>query len=338
MTIKEIAQLCGVSRGTVDRVLNGRGRVKPETEQLILRKIEELGYTKNVAGRALTIKRIAPKIGVVMASEGNPFFGDVLQGVSRAEQELAEYGVTVTRRGMRGYSVITQLALIDELEENGMSVLVLQAINDERIRQRIRQLRERGIPTITVNTDIERSERVSYVGSDYLLGGKTAAGLMGLATSGCGSVGVVTGVDTLLGHVQRLYGFERHLAERYPDVQIVDRVCGMDDAEVSYEVTDYMLRRHPEIDAIMIIAAGAEGVCRAVHDRGEEKRIRIVAFDAVPAVIERMKMGLIRAVVCQQPQMQGYRAVRAAFECLLGPERVQDAQIMENQIKIVENL
>ena len=34
MTIKEIARLCGVSRGTVDRVLNKRGKVKPETEEI----------------------------------------------------------------------------------------------------------------------------------------------------------------------------------------------------------------------------------------------------------------------------------------------------------------
>ena len=60
MTIKEIAQLCGVSRGTVDRVLNHRGKVKPETETLILRTIHRMGYTKNIAGKALTVKKNAP--------------------------------------------------------------------------------------------------------------------------------------------------------------------------------------------------------------------------------------------------------------------------------------
>ena len=32
VTIKKIADLCGVSRGTVDRVINDRGNVKPETK------------------------------------------------------------------------------------------------------------------------------------------------------------------------------------------------------------------------------------------------------------------------------------------------------------------
>ena len=53
VTIKEIAEMAGVSRRTVDRVINHRGSVKPETEQKILKLIKELGYTPNAAGRSL---------------------------------------------------------------------------------------------------------------------------------------------------------------------------------------------------------------------------------------------------------------------------------------------
>ena len=36
MTIKQIAEKAGTSRGTVDRVLNGRGNVNPELAKRIL--------------------------------------------------------------------------------------------------------------------------------------------------------------------------------------------------------------------------------------------------------------------------------------------------------------
>ena len=75
-TMKEIAQICGVSRGTVDRVINRRGKVRPETERMILQAVERMGYTKSMLGRALSVKRSQPVIGVVMCSEGNPFFDD----------------------------------------------------------------------------------------------------------------------------------------------------------------------------------------------------------------------------------------------------------------------
>ena len=339
MTIKEIAQLCGVSRGTVDRVLNHRGKVKPETEAVILRTIHRMGYTKNIAGKALTVRKSAPVFGALISSEGNPFFDDVIAGFRKAEEELVDYGVTVMLKTMRGYDVQRQLALMDELDDAGMTVLVMQPINDERIEKRIRQLAEKGVPTITVNTDIENSCRLCYVGSDYASGGETAAGLMRLVTRGQANLGIVTGVSSLLGHVQRLEGFERHLREICPELRVLDHVSAMDDMEHSYRMTLDMLRRHPEIDTLFITASGTFGACRAVIELGMEKNMRVVAFDNVPSTIEMMRRGLVRAVVCQQPILQGYQAIRAAFDVLLtGTSKQGEQIIMENQIKILENL
>jgi LacI family transcriptional regulator len=339
MTIKEIAQLCGVSRGTVDRVLNHRGKVKPDTEALILRTIHRMGYTKNIAGKALTVRKNAPIFGALVSSEGNPFFDDVITGFRKAEEELADYGVTVLLKTMRGYDVARQLALMDELDEAGITVLIMQAINDERIERRIRSLSEKGVATITVNTDIENSCRLCYVGSDYTTGGETAAGLMRLVTRGQANLGLITGVNTLLGHRLRQEGFERHLREICPDVRMVDRVSAMDDMEHSYRITLDMLRRHPEIDTLFVVASGVFGACRAVIELGREREMCVVAFDSVPSTVEMMRRGLVRAVVCQQPFMQGYQAVRAAFDILLSGASKQGEQIiMENQIRIFENL
>lgn len=336
MTIKEIAQLCGVSRGTVDRVLNKRGRVKPETETLILRTIESLGYTKNIVGRALTVRRTAPVIGTILCSEGNPFFDDVIAGFRKAEAELQDYGASILLRTMRGHGVEQQLKLIDEIAGQ-LTALVIQPINDPRIEERLRRLKQEGVPTVAVNTDIENSCRCCYVGSDYETGGAVAAGLMRLVTGGRGRLGVITGVSTLMGHALRLRGFEEHLRELCPEVEIVDRDSARDDPEHAYRATRAMLARNPGMDALFVVAAGVYDVCRAVEDEG--RKIRVVAYDDVPSTREMMRRGIVRAVVCQQPVEQGYRAVRAAFDMILSGEMLEDAQIiMENQIKITENL
>ena len=60
VTIKQIADLCGVSRGTVDRVINERGNVKPETKELVLSMAKELGYKPNPAGKALSARKKNP--------------------------------------------------------------------------------------------------------------------------------------------------------------------------------------------------------------------------------------------------------------------------------------
>lgn len=337
MTIKEIAQICGVSRGTVDRVVNKRGRVKPETEQQILRTIESMGYTKSIVGRALTVKRIAPVIGTILCSEGNPFFNDVIQGFNKAAQELADYDTGLIQRTMFGHDVQRQLELMDELDGQ-INALVIQPINDPRIEERICRFKEQGIPTVTVNTDIANSCRCCYVGSDYETGGETAAALVELVTQGRGVVGVVTGVDTLMGHVLRLRGFENRLS-RCPGLKLIEKRPAMDDSVLAYEAAAAMLQKYPELDTFFVVAVGSVNVCQAVIDAGREKTVRVVAYDDVPTTRAMLRRGLIKAVVCQQPNMQGYRAVRAAFDMLLSGQMLNDEKIiMENQIKITENL
>ena len=89
-TIKEIAALAGVSRGTVDRVLNDRGAVNPETAEKIRKIAKELDYKPNRAGLVLAAQKKRLKLGVILFSTGNPFFQDVLAGINEKAEELAK--------------------------------------------------------------------------------------------------------------------------------------------------------------------------------------------------------------------------------------------------------
>jgi len=82
-TIKQIASLAGVSRGTVDRVLNNRGGVNPETELRIREMLTSLNYSPSKAGQNLAIKKKNLKFGYVISgkSGSNPFFNEVEKGL-----------------------------------------------------------------------------------------------------------------------------------------------------------------------------------------------------------------------------------------------------------------
>ena len=56
-TIKDIADLAGVSRGTVDRVLNNRGAVNSQTAEKIMEIVRALDYRPNKAGTALAAQK-----------------------------------------------------------------------------------------------------------------------------------------------------------------------------------------------------------------------------------------------------------------------------------------
>ncbi|MGN0908423.1 MAG: LacI family DNA-binding transcriptional regulator, partial [Succinivibrio sp.] len=98
VTVKDLAEASGVSRGTVDRVLHERGSVRPEVALRIRALAREMGYVPNRAGRALAGMRRRYTVGVLLPSIGNVFFDDVLEGISTATREFADMGVDVVIR------------------------------------------------------------------------------------------------------------------------------------------------------------------------------------------------------------------------------------------------
>jgi len=73
VSIKQIADLAGVSRGTVDRALNDRYGIDPDLKARILKIATDLGYRSNRAGKMLSIRKSPLRIGVQMPSIGNDF-------------------------------------------------------------------------------------------------------------------------------------------------------------------------------------------------------------------------------------------------------------------------
>jgi LacI family transcriptional regulator len=87
-TLEEIAQLAGVGRSTVSRVMNNDPRVKPSTRERVLEIVRRERYQLNFAARTLASGR-SEVIGAVvpMALESvftDPFFPKFLEGVSSA--------------------------------------------------------------------------------------------------------------------------------------------------------------------------------------------------------------------------------------------------------------
>lgn len=280
ITIKELAMMAGVSRGTVDRALNGRGGVAAEVEQRILQLAKEHHYVPNRAGKALAARKKPLIVGVTMPSVGNAFFDEVRQGIQKTAQELGDYGMNVRLMETGGLDAQAQLLAIRQLQKQGIQALALAAINDERIIEKINELTDNGIPVVTFNADVEGSKRLCYVGSDYYSAGRVAGELMGLLTGGRATVGVVTGSVQMLGHNQRISGFHSLTKSRFPDVSICDVLECFDEEEQAFLVTQKLLKLHPETALLYLTGAGTSGCCKALEQSGKD--LTVIAFDAVP--------------------------------------------------------
>lgn len=337
-TIKEIATLAGVSRGTVDRVLNHRGFVSPDTEKKVLEIAKLLNYQPNKAGMALAAQKKKYVIGVLLFGEENPFFDEVIEGLNAKSQELSIYGCTILLRRIP-FGAKEQLAAMDALLQEGISGLILSPYNDKRIQQKIDALWEQQIPCVTVNTDIPDSKRIAYVGSDYYKCGRIAANLLQLITHGATKAGIITGSHDVLCHEERISGFRDFLIETGAPITVVGILENGDDDYKSYEAVSALLAEYPDINALYFTAAGVYGGCRAIRSASLPQPPVVLTFDAVPSTQQMMADHVVTATICQNPREQGACSLSLLVDYLLtGALPKQTLYHMTPDIKIRESL
>ncbi len=340
-TIKEIALLAGVSRGTVDRVLNNRGSVDPKKAKKVLEIARALEYTPNLAGKTLAAKKKQLKFGYILfgSTSSNPFFEDVVRAIKNRADEMAGIGVTVEIRFVTIDKPELQAACIDELVAEGIDGLAITPINHPLVAEKLKALADSGFPVITANTDIPDCGRLAYVGSDYYKSGETAAGLMNLITCGKANIGIIIGSPLVLCHSERLAGFTHYVEKAFAGLKVLAKAVNNDDDIDSYRVTRDMLDNNPEIDSLFLAAAGVLGACRAVKDLGLAGKLAIVCFDVVPSTRDLILEGVISAAIGQQPARQGAQPLDLLFDRLgMGVMPEKEFYYTETEIKIRENL
>ena len=145
-TVRSIAALAGVSRGTVSRVLNNQPDVSAEVRARVLRIIEETGYRKDT--RFQGAEKI--HIGVIVAHWQNEYFtNSTLRGIHLAERELNTARIQLDVRRMNSRSDGEYIRVCEELLESGVRGLVLNAPDNIVIAAEIERLSKAGVVVVT---------------------------------------------------------------------------------------------------------------------------------------------------------------------------------------------
>lgn len=339
VTIQQIAEKANVSRGTVDRALNNRGRIDPEVAKRIRQIADEMGYVhkerkKNAA------KKKAIKIGVVTQLAKASFMLEINRGIRQAGEELKDRGIEILLR--EGFSVDEeeQVQAIEELAEEGIQGLAIMPMECERVREKINWLtEEKKIPVVTFNSDIVGTRRSCFVGMDNKKSGQTAAGLMGLMTGGIGKILIITGYFSNVVNNARVDGFVEEVKKSYPGLEIAGVQGSFDEAgEVERIITNAM-RDIPGISGVFVVSGGQAGVKKAFDSLGLEKRPYVVVYDQTPRNEMAIKDGVVDFLIDQNGFYQGYRPLYILTNMLLKDMQPEEEfQFTEIKIKTKYNL
>jgi len=166
ITIKEIAELAGVSRSTVSRVLSGGAFVNKNTRDKILKIIEEKEYKPSIIAQSLRTNRTRT-IGLVLADIENPFYSRVAKGVIDAA-EAKNYNVILCNSNN---DINLEERDIRTLTERGVDGFLLTTV--ELKMKTIENLRDKGFPFLLIDCKLD-IPGVNYVVNDDYYGAELA--------------------------------------------------------------------------------------------------------------------------------------------------------------------
>lgn len=148
-SMKEIANLCGVSIATVSKALNNHDDIGEETKEKVRKMAKELGYFPNSSARALKTKRTY-NIGVLFvdaAQSGltHDYFANVLNSFKEAA-EAGGYDITFISNGKTGAN---QMSYLERCRYRGFDGVVIACVDFEN--PEVEELVKSDIPLVTID-------------------------------------------------------------------------------------------------------------------------------------------------------------------------------------------
>lgn len=315
-TIKEIAQLAGVSRGTVDRALHDRPGVAPEVRERIRRIAQELNYEPNTAALALKGASRNHSVGVIIPDLRNEFYHEVYEGIQAASRRYRAYGITIEEYHMSDINASELIKGIDTLLERGVDGLMLQGQDNPAVAQRIRSLPE-NFPIVTFNSDLRDSRRMCFVGQDCIAAGRVAGKMLAMMLRRKGKVAMFSGRRDLVAQQERLLGFQQVMEDLLPEVELLGPFETLEDENRAYQLALDLVKKEPELVGIYAAGGGQKNLAAGLYASNQWNEIKMVGHDLLPKTIEYLEQGVVNCTIAQEPYYQGYMPLEILSEYLL---------------------
>ncbi len=271
VTSEQVAQLAGVSRATVSRVLNGSTRISAETKERVHAAIKELGYEPNIAAqnlarqssRMLALSLFGEDEGLAISHLGrteNFFYVDMVRSVDRAAIAA-------------GYDLFLPSLLhnsspqdyVRSLRARHVAGVIMLAV--DLADPRIQALLHSDIPTVFVDTIQGQASHATFVKSDHMDGARQVT--EHLIALGHTRIAFMMGPLTDPVSTERLLGSQQALARAgLPLLPDLLWQAGWN-TEDAYQALKMRLSQRRDFTAIV---AGSDmmaiGMLRALHESG----------------------------------------------------------------------
>ncbi|MFO7729864.1 MAG: substrate-binding domain-containing protein [Spirochaetia bacterium] len=322
VTLEEISEKIDISRTTLYKVINNKGKVSEKTRRKVFEAVEKYGYKPNRAAQNLALNREYFIEFIGFESPRSPhFLKNILNGVNAAERELHDFGLNINTRVFsieNPRSQIEQLKQLSGTKIDAVALIPNDTSSADRdiaaVQREVGRLREEGVVVITVNRDLPESSRNWYVGCDYEKSGALAAEMLGKMCSR-GDILVPIGGDEYeyydLHH--RLKGFHRKI-DQFEHLRILPSYHYNNEPEKLYSYLDTQLAKNPYITGLFDLTYELDVISAVVSKHSHTAKV--IGFDLCDSIKQRMLEHSVDAIVFQDMFSQGYLAIKSLYTAL----------------------
>jgi len=340
--IKDIAERAGTSKGTVDRVLHNRGRVADDVRERILEIIKELNYEPNRIAQSLKSQRTYNIAALIPDPKEDSYWEAPLNGIEKAEKELRQYGINITRYIFTPHDEHSFIAKANEAtRENPDGVLIAPIFYKEALPF-FKNWKSLNIPYVLFNTQIESVEPLCYIGQDSYRSGSLAAKIL--------SFGLPEPCTLLVLHINEDIPNSAHLitkeegfrnffkqngrAERY---KVISEDINFYEGGIIDGHLDAIMKNESGIAAIYVTNSKAFEVAAYLEKIGKND-IKLIGYDLLAPNLEYLNKETIHFLINQNPLGQGYWGIHQLANHLIFKQEVAPIKFLPLDIITKENL
>ncbi|MBY3558144.1 LacI family DNA-binding transcriptional regulator [Rhizobium laguerreae] len=313
VTLKDVATQAGVGTATVERVLNGRGGVRPETVEKVFLVARRLEYRQSlpVAHRGLI------RIEVILVRPETTFYSRLNRAFERIAASLDD-SIVVHRTFVRENEP-AQFARYIANPAARRSALIVVAPDHADVVTSVRKAAGLGIPVVQIMT--RPAPELPYVGIDNYAAGRTAAHYMsGMLAQRPGSFVALCHSGAYENHKERIRGFSSYLSDNASNEgsnehRFIEVMFDLDDEHNAIELLQAALRREPGIIGVYSAGGDNKGVAR-VLEANKAGRPFWVGHELTGETQGYLRRGIMSIVLDQAPEVQARRSIDLALNRL----------------------
>lgn len=299
-TFADIARAAGVGTATVERVLNGRGGVRPETVERVLAAARTLDYPR----RLPEVHRGILRIEVILVRSESPFYRRLSHAIERIAATLDP--VVRIHRSFIDQADVAAIAALIASGERRRAGLVLSVPDHPAIRAAVESV-EGSLPVVHVVTRAHPTVG-ELVAIDNYAAGRTAAHFLTEMQRSPGAV-IAIGHPIYQVHRERLRGFSDYLASASGPHDLRWVGFGQDEARRCGDAMHRALETWPDLVGVYNVGAGNRAVIDVLRRHPRGGNVFYVGHELSDATAEALRDRTMHIVLDQAPEAQARRAI-----------------------------